>query len=116
MITKKLLFILIGIFLISLVSAADGCCFDTSTGICQAGKAESSCVYPGEFHTSPTCSITLCDSGCCVIGTNALYTTRLECDLESRRNGLSISQTWLGVRDEASCSKKYCKRSMYYWK
>ncbi|MBM3247720.1 hypothetical protein FJZ17_04255, partial [Candidatus Pacearchaeota archaeon] len=88
------------LFLIGIV-AAGGCCFDPSSGLCSLNADSAACLTnSGEFFFSPSCSESVCDRGCCLMGANSEFVTSRTCELNSRVYGFDYN--WQ-LMDEASC-------------
>ena len=60
-----------------------GCCFDKDgDGLCYANYPKSLCEqeFNGRFSNDASCGETLeCSRGCCVLGTQTAFTTRVQC-------------------------------------
>ncbi|MBM3247521.1 hypothetical protein FJZ17_03215 [Candidatus Pacearchaeota archaeon] len=97
---KNIFAIFLFLFLIGIVSS-EGCCFSPSSGMCSMNAESASCLTnEGEFFASPSCSESVCDLGCCVLGGNTEFVTSRTCELNSRVYGFDYN--WQ-LMDETSC-------------
>ena len=51
-----------------------GCCYSSDTGLCSENSPKGNCQ--GGWVDDASCNIAKCQKGCCVLGNNALWTTR----------------------------------------
>jgi len=80
-----------------------GCCYDSSQGICMENTAEGTCkASNGSWSGVADCKIPQCSLGCCVLGTEASYTTLQRCKKMAGQYGLQTDFR-TDVKDEFSC-------------
>lgn len=66
-----------------------GCCFSGNTGICNAVTPKITCDNSGgRWYTS--CNIQECERACCILGSQAKFTTERNCEAESGFLGLPV--------------------------
>ncbi len=66
-----------------------GCCYDAERGICTANSPKKTCnLDGGKWVDDAACNNPECKLGCCVLGTNTLWTTEKNCQIESGFFGL----------------------------
>lgn len=93
------------LLLIALAFAEEGgCCFDPSIGICTENADLNSCSPPGQYFDSPTCSVSVCEKGCCNLGTVYGMMTQAECAIRARAYGFDSASAWLGVMEIEDCN------------
>jgi hypothetical protein len=80
-----------------------GCCFDSQEGICMESTPQKVCNNNnGTWAPNADCNIQQCNSGCCVLGTQASFVTLTRCKKLSSFYGLETN--FLNdVSDELSC-------------
>lgn len=80
-----------------------GCCYDSAEGICMENTPEKVCsMSNGTWADSKDCNIAQCNSGCCVIGTQAAFVTLTRCKKLSRFYGLQVDFR-TQITNELSC-------------
>jgi len=80
-----------------------GCCYDSDEGICMPNSAEEACrVGNGLWDETANCAIPQCDYGCCVLGTEAAFSTFVRCNKLAGLYGLRIDFRE-DITDELSC-------------
>ena len=80
-----------------------GCCYDSSEGICMENTAEGTCkASNGSWSGVADCKIPQCSLGCCVLGTEASYTTLQRCKKMAGQYGLQTDFR-TDIKDELSC-------------
>ena len=83
-------FALLFLFSVNYISA-DGCCFNPSDGLCDQNSLESACTANGaEFYNSPSCAVSPCSQGCCVLGASTEFVTSRTCQLQSVAFGFEM--------------------------
>lgn len=61
-----------------------GCCYSSKTGWCNENTPKRSCEESkGKWTEDSYCNIAECQRGCCVLGKNALWTTKRNCEVEA---------------------------------
>ncbi|VVB82135.1 Uncharacterised protein [uncultured archaeon] len=66
-----------------------GCCFDPVEGLCSTNSPKGICgENGGEWSSDAICSSSKCKKGCCVIGSNAIFTTDQNCAELSSKQGV----------------------------
>ena len=107
MINKKI-FLVIGILAVVIglvgivIGDTGGCCFDPTTGLCTENADSLACgELGGDYYSSSSCSVSVCNNGCCNLGTTTKYTTSRECQVLS--NAYGIEYSWISM-DRESCS------------
>ncbi len=63
-----------------------GCCYSPDTGLCGENSPKRNCQ--GTWVDDASCNIAQCQKACCVLGSNALWTTERNCEIESGFLGL----------------------------
>lgn len=97
-----LIFAVLGVYILGMNGIlANGCCFDRSTGFCSMNIPYDSCDT-GEWSGDASCTRSECKQGCCVLGTNTIFTTEQTCILESRAKG--FEPNWQGDLSADLCS------------
>ncbi len=101
-----------------------GCCYDQETGLCSKGSSKGSCE--GLWFPDSFCNILECQRGCCILGRNSIWTTKRNCEIESKFLGLKtdfrqdvdseVKCIFLSEKDdEGACvygdREKICKRT-----
>jgi hypothetical protein len=67
-----------------------GCCYDASGGSCTLNAPKSSCeANGGNWSNGPECTISQCNIGCCILGSQAIPSTTRECTLLSAEHGFN---------------------------
>lgn len=91
----------LGLFIFCLMFVnANGCCFDSSSGLCSMNTPANSCSTV--WSPGASCNgRSECVQGCCVLGSATMYTTQRTCELESRAKG--FEQQW-----DSDISKEQC--------
>ena len=80
-----------------------GCCYDSDEGICMENTAEGTCkASNGSWSGVANCKIPQCNLGCCILGTEASYTTLQRCKKMSGQYGLQTDFR-TDIKDELSC-------------
>lgn len=102
---KKSLFTIIGILIIvttlGFVSAAGGCCFNPSDGLCSQNSDKQTCEsLNGEFSEGANCDIPKCEQKCCVLGTTAAYVSERTCQILSRAYGFQYPENVMPLSRE----------------
>ena len=62
-----------------------GCC-QNSIGICMENSPVTVCD-DGQYFDDATCNVNSCTRGCCVLGSEGLFTTEQNCEFESQSLG-----------------------------
>ncbi|MDO8459508.1 MAG: hypothetical protein Q7S74_00195 [Nanoarchaeota archaeon] len=71
-----------------------GTCQDPSEGICQFNAPKGSCEEKeGKWFDDPNGNIEECNRGCCVLGTEAKFTTDLQCQKTAEDLGLVYGES-----------------------
>jgi hypothetical protein len=87
----------------SFTTAANGCCFETTSGFCTFNSDQASCTAKnGSFFSSISCSISQCNKGCCSLGTTTQFTTSRTCEILSGSYGFSYPSNFANV-DAQTC-------------
>ncbi len=80
-----------------------GCCFNPEEGLCSLNSPKSSCENSGgEWFDSPSCDISYCQIGCCIIGNQAKESTSKECRELSEK--YEIEKDWRPLDSLGTCS------------
>ncbi len=80
-----------------------GCCFDSSEGTCSPNTAQRTCQDSGGVWADDAkCSISQCQPGCCVLGTQAAFTTFTGCKKLSSLYNMEVNFN-KNIPDELSC-------------
>ena len=80
-----------------------GCCYDSSEGLCAENVPERACTSDGgQWSDSPNCQIPQCELGCCVLGTEAAFTSLQRCKSLAGDFGLQADFR-TDIQDEISC-------------
>lgn len=67
-----------------------GCCFSQNTGLCDESTPKVTCDNAGGSWTSGSCNIQKCQRHCCVLGSQAKFTTERNCEIESGFLGIPV--------------------------
>jgi len=92
---KTFLFIfctaILTIFLVGLTTATNGCCYDSSQGICSLNAEKNNCINnSGNWSSDATCNAeTRCAKGCCIAGNVIAFTTDRRCEVLSSAYGVT---------------------------
>jgi hypothetical protein len=84
-----------------------GCCYDTSDGVCAKNVNKAACVAQGgSWDADPSCSIDICQQGCCVTPAGCAIVTKNKCKKSVEGySGLTFSQAFKAeITDELECS------------
>ncbi len=66
-----------------------GTCYDPFEGTCQAGATKAKCEQDsGRWFIDPFGNIPECQAGCCILGNNAYFGTKRQCERDSAALGL----------------------------
>lgn len=79
-----------------------GCCFSENTGLCDEATPKVSCDNVGGDWTDGSCNINDCQRACCVLGSQAKFTTERNCEIESGFLGIPVDFRE-EVRTEVEC-------------
>jgi len=80
-----------------------GCCFDSQEGLCMENTPQKVCQdNEGSWSDSADCSIPQCSLGCCVLGNEAAFVTKVRCKTLSGFYGLETDFR-AGITDEMTC-------------
>jgi len=80
-----------------------GCCFDSQEGLCMENTPQKVCQdNEGSWSDSADCSIPQCSLGCCVLGNEAAFVTKVRCKTLSGFYGLETDFRQ-GITDEMTC-------------
>jgi hypothetical protein len=77
-----------------------GCCFSTESGWCNQATPKDLCK--GQWSEDPACNIKPCERACCVLGENAMFTTKRNCEVRSAFAGLT-SDFRQDIQTELGC-------------
>jgi len=81
-----------------------GCCYDSSEGICMTNTPQRVCQESkGVWDTDEKCSISQCQLGCCILGTQAAFTTLVRCKKLSANYNLEVDFR-KSITTEAECA------------
>lgn len=82
-----------------------GTCINENIGRCISGVLKAKCEYNGAYWKSgPTENVPLCKKGCCTMGNNVSYSTKVSCNMKSEQRGVD-SEFSQGV-SPLECYKK----------
>jgi len=80
-----------------------GCCFDSQEGLCMENTPQKVCQdNEGSWSDSADCSISQCSLGCCVLGNEAAFVTKVRCKTLSGFYGLETDFR-SGITNEMAC-------------
>jgi len=73
-----------------------GCCISPKTGLCDVRTPRGKCEEEGgDFEESELCQINECEKGCCVLGSEAIWTTEKNCEWEGNTENKDIPTEFL---------------------
>jgi hypothetical protein len=79
-----------------------GCCIDLVEGLCSERSTKEACeINGGEWRDDENCNILECRNNCCVLGSEAVYTTEQRCVQLSGSLGFEID--YRQVESELEC-------------
>jgi len=85
------------------VDCERGCCFDSVTGSCGLRAPKKTCEESGGVWSSGEfCSISECERGCCVLGSEGRFVTERMCEVLSENRGLQ-TEFLPNIRTELGC-------------
>jgi hypothetical protein len=69
-----------------------GCCFSTQSGWCNENVPQVLCSSnsSGKWTDNQNCNIKECERACCVIGNDAMFTTKRNCEVKSAFAGVAV--------------------------
>ncbi len=68
-----------------------GCCFSDDTGLCNIDTPKLTCENAnGIWFDNLVCNIKECGLGCCILGSQGVFTTERNCEIESEDLGIVI--------------------------
>lgn len=79
-----------------------GCCFSENTGLCNEATPKVSCDNAGGSWSRGSCNIRDCERHCCVLGSQAKFTTERNCEIESGFLGIPV-EFKTDVQTEIEC-------------
>lgn len=82
-----------------------GCCYDLEEGICYKSVSQAKClsIEGGELYNDKTCdSVAACQPGCCVIGSQCMFTTEQSCALKTAGYE-DLEMIFQNVNTESEC-------------
>jgi hypothetical protein len=80
-----------------------GCCFDSSEGTCSPNTAQKTCQNNGgTWADDAECLISQCQPGCCILGTQAAFTTLTSCRKLSGMYNMEVNFN-KNIPDELTC-------------
>jgi hypothetical protein len=80
-----------------------GCCFDSSEGTCSPNTAQRTCQSNGgTWADDAECLISQCQPGCCILGTQAAFTTLTSCRKLSGMYNMEVNFN-KNIPDELTC-------------
>jgi len=73
----------------STIACKPGCCIDDNEGLCTEGSTKQKCESDGgNWEDDVACNLLECQNGCCVIGSQAVFTTEQRCKALSSAEGI----------------------------
>ena len=80
-----------------------GCCYDSQEGLCMENTPQKVCQdNEGSWSDSADCNIPQCSLGCCVLGNEAAFVTKVRCKTLSGFYGLETDFR-AGITNEMTC-------------
>jgi len=84
-----------------------GCCMSNTNGMCSKRTSKSECERSnGTFFSNADCNVQECKKGCCILGSEAKWTTEKNCKFESNSQNKDIPTDWR--YDEQTNSELKC--------
>jgi len=68
-----------------------GCCFSKDIGLCNEAAPKVSCDNAGGSWSQGSCNIQKCERHCCILGSQAKFTTERNCEVESGFLGIPMN-------------------------
>jgi len=81
---------------------APGCCFSAESGLCSESTPKVSCDNSNGIWSSGVCNNQQCERRCCVLGSQAKFTTEKNCEIESGFLGIPMDFR-TDINNEVSC-------------
>ena len=72
-----------------------GCCISPNNGLCSQKTSKKACdELGGTFKDDESCNINECRKGCCVLGTETIWTTEANCQWEGNTQNKDLPTDW----------------------
>ena len=82
-----------------------GCCISSTTGLCNERATKTECERRnGIFKNDEACNVQECRKGCCIIGSDAIWTTETNCKWEGNTQNRNLPTNFnQNIESEVQC-------------
>jgi hypothetical protein len=82
-----------------------GCCVSSENGLCSERTSKTACENVGGiFKDDESCNVNECREGCCILGTESIWTTEINCQWEGNTQNNDLPTEWnTDISSELEC-------------